>query len=544
MSTPTSTTAPPGGALTGYGALLRFNLRRDRIRLPVWILGLTAALAGSAASFPSVYATAEDRFGAMLTINNPGTTALIGAIYGGEDYTYGIMAGHQTIAIGTVIAALMSIFTLVRHTRAEEETGRAELVRSSVVGRHASLAAALTVTVGANVVLALTLALSLGSMGIESIAWEGSLLYGATIAAVGLVFTGVSAITAQVSEHARTATSMAGLILALAYALRAIGDVGAEWLSWLSPIGWSQATETYYSNNPAPLGLSLVLSAALIAAAFPLSRRRDVGAGFFGARPGPATAGPMLHGPLGLALHLHRTTLIGWSAALFLFGLMYGPVLSEADVFLEDLPAMADFLPVVGDATGAELFGATIIAVTAILSAVPAVQAVQRLRTEEVAGRAGPLLATPLSRVRWVLNTVVVALVTGVLVLCAVGLGIGLGAGLSVSDLSWVGMSIGGALTYLPAVALTVGVGVALFGWLPRATALVWTPVIFAVVVMYFGGLLDFPSWLINISPFSHIPQLPAAQFEAVPLLWLSVIAVVLALFGLVGIRRRDIHDT
>ena len=172
------------------------------------------------------------------------------------------------------------------------------------------------------------------------------------------------------------------------------------------------------------------------------------------------------------------------------------------------------------------------------------VQVVQRLRSEEMAGRAGPLLATPLSRVRWVLSAVVVALATGVLVLAAVGLGIGLGAGWSVSDLSWVGKGVVGALTYLPAVAVTAGIGIALFGWVPRATPLVWAPVVFAVVVMYFGGLLDFPSWAMNLSPFSHIPQLPAAAFDGTPLLGLGAITVALILCGLIGVRRRDIHDT
>ena len=539
------TTAAParGDGLAGLGTLLRFNLRRDRVRLPLWIGGIWLAVVGSAAAFPATYPTAADRRGARLTIDNPGTTALIGAVYGGEDYTYGIMVGHELVGLISVIVALMSIFTFVRHTRAEEESGRAELVRSTVVGRHAHAFSAVIVVVGANAVLALLLAVGLGSLGIETVTWSGSLLFGAAVTTVGLVFGGVAAVTAQLTEHARAAASSAGLLLALAYVLRAIGDVSNPTLSWLSPIGWAQATEVYYADNWAPLGLAVALAAILLLVAVPLSRRRDVGAGVLGTRPGPARAGTFLRGPFGLAWRLARGTLIGWTVGLLAFGLMYGPVLSEASTYLEDLPIMAEFLPD-AEASGAELFAATVVAVFAILCAVPAVQVVVRLRSEETSGRAGPLLVTPLSRVRWMGASVLLALGAAAVLLVVMGVGLGLGAGLSMDDLGWVGACAGAALAYLPAVAVVVGLAALLVGWAPRATAWSWGLLGFAIVVMYFGGFLNLPQLVLDISPFTHVPQLPAQDLDGVPLAWLSLLALVLVVAGLIGIRRRDVHDT
>ena len=535
--------APSGRSLAGLGTLLRFQLRRDRVRLPVWILGITLAVVSTAVSFPLIYPTAADRAGALQTIDNPGTTALIGAVYGGTDYTYGIMVGHQLLGLISVVAALMSIFTLVRHTRAEEEAGRTELLRSSMVGRHASTVAAVILLGGANVVLALALAVGLGSLGIETITWEGSLLFGAGVAAVGLVFAGVAAVTAQLTESARTASSSAGLLLALAYVLRAMGDVSNETISWFSPIGWAQATQVYHADDWVPLAIALVAAAALVVASVLLSRRRDVGAGILGTRPGPARGGTLLQGPLGLAWRLSRGTVIGWSIGLLVFGLLYGPVLSEASTFLDDLPIMAEFLPD-AQASGAELFGATVIAVTAILCAIPAVQVVLRLRSEETAGRVGPLLTTPLSRTRWMAASVVLAVLTAVVVLGVTGLGIGLGAAYSMDDAAWVAASVGATVSYLPAVAVVIGVGALLVGWLPRVTGWAWALVGFAAVVMYFGGILDLPQWLIDVSPFSHVPQQPAVDFDGVPLAWLMLVALLLMAAGLVGVRRRDVHDT
>ena len=531
-----------GRHAAGLGTLLRFALKRDRIALPAWILGITLAVVGTAASYPALYPTAEERLGARLTIDNPGTTALIGAIYGGDDYTYGIMTGHALLALIAVCAALMSIFTLVRHTRAEEESGRAELVRSSVTGRHSHALAAAILVLGANVVLALALTAGLGALGVETITWGGSLLFGSTIAAAGFVFAGVAAVTSQLAASARAASGSAGLVLALAYVLRAIGDVSNETLSWLSPIGWSQATQVYYADNWAPLGISLAATAALFAVAAPLNRRRDLGAGLLSTRPGPARGGAALAGPLGLAWRLSRTVVLVWSIGLLAFGLMYGPVLSEASSFLDDMPIIAEFLPDL-EASGAELFGATVIAVAAILCSVPAVQIALRLRSEETAGRVGPMLATPLPRVRWMGASLLLAMAVAAVMLAVMGLGIGIGAGLSMDDASWIATSVTAAIAYLPASAVTVGLAALLLGWAPRAAGWSWALVAFAAVVLYFGGILDLPQWLIDVSPFSHVPQQPAESFDAAPLAWLAVIAVALTAAGLIGIRRRDITE-
>lgn len=529
-------------SLAGLGTLVRFALRRDRIRLPVWILGLTIAIVATAATFPGIYTTDEARYGALVTISNPGTTALIGSPYGGDDYTYGIMVGHQLLAMTTVIAALMSIFTVVRHTRAEEESGRAELVRSSVVGRHSGALSAVLIVLGANLTLGLMLALGLGLAGIETVTWAGSWLYGAATAGVGIVFAGVAAITVQLTASARLASSVAGLVLAASYAIRAIGDVLDTGLSWASVIGWAQATKPYFDNNWAPLGLLVVLTGLLVVAAVLLSRRRDVGAGIVGTRAGPAHARAGLAGPFGLAWRLNRGGVMGWTIAMFIFGIGYGPVLSEADSFLTDLPIMEEFLPDL-DAGGAELFGSLVIAIGAILCSVPVLQALLRLRAEETEGRAGPLLSTPVSRVRWALSSVLVSLIAAVSTLTFFGLGMGLGAGLAMSDMTWVGAAINAALNYLPAIMVLLGVGLLLFGAFPKQSAATWALVVYSIIVMYFGGLLDLPQWAKNLSPFDHIPQLPAADAQVMPLVWLVLLGVGLGAGGLRALQRRDMTD-
>lgn len=306
LASPSADRALPksGGPLTGTGTLVRFMLRRDRVRLPVWILAIVLFTMASVVALPDLYPTVEDRQARAALMENPGTRAVSGPGYGLDDYTFGAMLSHEFLSWVVIFVALMSLLAMVRHTRNEEETGRAELVRSSLVGRHATTTAALLVVVGANVVLGLMMALGLGSLGLESVGWGSSVLFGAATASVGLVFAGVGAVTAQVNESARGASGFAGAVFALAYLLRAAGDmtrVGGGFLSWLSPVGWAQQTRAYVDDRWWPLLLSVGLTVFLVALAYWLSTRRDVGAGLVEARPGPAEASKALSGPFGLA---------------------------------------------------------------------------------------------------------------------------------------------------------------------------------------------------------------------------------------------------
>ena len=75
--------------------------------------------------------------------DNPAAKAFSGPGHGLADYTYGAMMGNEYLGFMLIFVALMSVLIVVRHTRTEEETGRAELIRSGPVGRYAQLTAAL-----------------------------------------------------------------------------------------------------------------------------------------------------------------------------------------------------------------------------------------------------------------------------------------------------------------------------------------------------------------------------------------------------------------
>ena len=122
--------------LTGLGRLVRLILRLDRVRLPVWILGLVGFIVASAASLPPLYPDQEsiDDY-VRLFGDNPALVAFAGPGYGFDDPNLGVILVNEVQLWACIAVALMSIFLVNRHTRVEEDAERTDLVRSSVVGR-------------------------------------------------------------------------------------------------------------------------------------------------------------------------------------------------------------------------------------------------------------------------------------------------------------------------------------------------------------------------------------------------------------------------
>jgi ABC-2 type transport system permease protein len=523
--------------LTGTATLTRFALRRDRVRILVWIGAIVILVVSTAASVKGLYPTQADLDSAARAAeDNAAAIAFNGPPYGLD--TVGGQVAFQVGAFGLIVIALMSVFTVGRLTRAEEEDGRTDLVLAMAVGRHAPTAAALIVAVGMNLVVGVLV--TLGLMG-QDLPTAGSVAFGLSFALLGLAFAGVATVAAQITENTRVVYGASGTVLGAAFVLRAAGDVGGGELSWLSPIGWAQKTRPYAGETWWPLLLLVALTALLAWGALVLANRRDIGAGLVPPRPGPATASPALGSPLGVALRLQRGSLIAWSFGILLTGVAYGSVGNDIQDLLGDNEALNDMIARAGGGDIVDSFLATSLLMLALMGSGFAIQSALRLRTEETAQRAEPILAAPVSRARWAVSHLVIALAGSVVVLLAAGLGTGVTYGIVAGDMGRVPGMVGGALAYVPAMWLLVGLAFAVFGLLPRAVLALWGVLGLCFVVGLLDEVLDLPAWVSDLSPFEHVPLLPAADMQAVPLLVLAAGAAVLGSVGFASFRHRDI---
>ena len=78
----------------------------------------------------------------------------------------------------------------------------------------------------------------------------------------------------------------------------------------------------------------------------------------------------------------------------------------------------------------------------------------------------------------------------------------------------------------------------------PRLAQLAWAPLVVASIVSMFGKALDLPAWLMGLSPYHHVPSLPAAQFNLVPVVLLCLVAAGLVAVGFIALPRRDVGRT
>jgi ABC-2 type transport system permease protein len=524
---------------TGTADLLRFALRRDRRRLVIWVAALGGVTVYSAVSLAAVYPTAADRQARAALISNPAGVLLSGPGYGTDHYTLGAMIANELSLTVMVAAAIMSIQLVVRHTRAEEESGRAELVRAAVVGRRAPLTAALLETAIADAAIVAVIAAGLAGSGLAP---ADSLALATGIGLTALVFGGVAAVTAQLTLHARTASGAALAVLAAAVLVRGVGDLIEEHgspLSWFSPIAWAQQTRAFVDLRWSPLLLSLAVLAALVVLAYRIVGTRDVGAGLVVPRPGQADAGPLLSSVAGLTVRLQRASVLGWGVALVLTGAVLGSLADDVARMVAGNPQLARAVGGTGDLTDG--FFAAASQYLGIAVAAFAVAAVLRVHAEEAAGRAELVLAAAVDRRRYLGAGLGVPLTSSALLLVLGGLGTGLAAAAVSGDTGRILAQVGVELVQLPAVLVCAGIAAALLGLAPRAASLAWTLVAWAAVASLFGPLLGLPERAQKLSPFGWLPRVPDVSLDVVPLAVLSLLGGGLIALALAGFRRRDV---
>ncbi|GGK02706.1 hypothetical protein GCM10010123_35830 [Pilimelia anulata] len=519
----------------GTGRLIRLALRRDRWVLPLWVLPMALLPAAYAASFRGLYPGGVGlREYHDSVAANPAMLSTVGPILGSS--LGAVVAWRCGFLLALV--GLAGLLTVVRHTRAEEDAGRRELLGAGAVGRLAPLAAALAVAAGALLALGAVAALALGAGGLP---WPGAVALGGSFALAGLVFAAVGAVAAQLARSAGAARGVALGVLGAAYALRAAGDAagpggGAAWLSALSPLGWAQRVRPFAGERWWLLGALAAVAVLLAAGAAAVQARRDLGAGALPQRRGPAAAGWALRGPVGLAWRLHRASLLGWLAGLTLVGLVVGGASAGIDEMVASSRELGDLLPRLGGAAAMrDTYLAATAGIMALAAAGYAVSATLRLRAEESAGRAEPILATGLGRLRWAGSHLLFALGGPVLAL----LGYGVGSGLTAHD---PGGALAAAAAQVPAVWVLAGVALAACGLLPRlAAGVAWGALGLCVLLSLVGALAGLDQWVLDLSPFAHAPRLPGGTAHAAPLLWLAGTAAALLAAGLAGLRRRDL---
>jgi ABC-2 type transport system permease protein len=542
--------------VTGVAALIRAIIRRDRIRLGVWL-----------AVIPILHVVFINAFGSMFNddpvglaargalARTPTSVVFGGPAYGADNYTLAVMFGNELTLYYAIALAIGAATLIMRATREDEERGAYELVGAAPVGRFAQLTASM-ITVSATMLIAGaligTISVLVGDFDVAS-----SFVFGIGIALCAISFAALACLTAQLATSAKSGNMAVLLAIAAAFMLRALGDFWGitrepprNWSlpSFFSPLAWVQQARPFVDLRVWPILLYIPLTVVLVAAAFLVQSRRDYGQGVFAARLGRSQARASLNGVLALNLRLVRMSWINWAGFAVVYSIACGPLMGDIESYMASNPEIGGYLGLPPDAAGAlivETFVAMLVWFAALFSVCFALSAIGRFRSDETSGLLELQLALPVSRNRLLAAHGTIALVGAIAITWLGSLALGmtipsefrkgasaLGYGFEVANKS---------LAYVPALALSVALAVLLIGAAPKLSALNWALLGWAIIGGLFGPALGMPKWAVNISPIAATPQVPMVDVTATPLVVMSVLAILGCAAGVWTLSRRDI---
>lgn len=539
--------------MSTFSTLLRQRIRRDRVTVPIWI-GSTGFLALIAVvGVAKQYGTDDDRIGLMrLAVGNPPILLLRGLPQGADLDQFIFFQIFNYLAL---MAALMSTFLAVRHSRTEEESGRAELIASTPASRLVATHATIAHGALANATLAVLVALGFMAGKLDPL---GSLLAGVAAGATGIVFLSIGLLVAQFFRSPRAANSVSVTLVLSAFLARGIGDalgtpaadglhMTSAWPSWLSPIGWAQHVDAFGSNAPVPLLLHLALTAGALVGVYLLQTHRDSGASLVPDRAGRVTARADLSGSFGLAWRLQWPSVVGWAIGGAACGLFGGSLSALVRSAAEASPTIGQTITAMaGEGTSLEqALLLVMFSMAGVLAAAAAIQAVIRLRQEEAGGTAELLLASPLSRVRWFADYLLVGAIAIVAVLLTAAIAASLAIVGTDAPRELIGDSFACAIAQLPAALVFLGVLALVFTLAPALTIpLGWSALGVTFFIGVFGPIMGLPEEVSNLSPFAIAP-VPFGDDADWNGGWVLLVVTALAVAAsLVLMRRRALRAT
>ena len=512
-------------------------IRRGTIAIAVGV-GLLMAL--EALAFTQGYPDEASRAALTMWGRDPGIRMLSGQPIAVE--TVGGFAVWDAGLYLTLILGAWALTTTTRVLRGDEDHGRADLLLAGPIRSGRALAAQFLVLSGACALAGSAVSLGLAASGAQ--VW-GAVLFGALMIGYCAVLVGLAGLACQVFAARVGALGVSASLLVGWMLLRMVSNSADSraWLGWLTPTGWIDQLRAFGENRWWVLLVPLAVAAVLMAMAVALRERRDSGAGLVAGRERHRSRAWGLGSPLGFAWRSHLGVLLAWGAGVAIAALVVGAMLRTVDDFLANDPGFIDLLATMGMEVS-DLTGGFISMWAIILGLVIAVFAAFRMgatRAEEASTRAEFLLTRSVRRWRW-LGGHVLCLAVSVLLLSLVAAtalwlgGIATGAQLTPGD------AFAATFNALPVVTVFAGLSVLVFGIAPRLTVAVGaSAAVVAYVLELVGPILQWPEWVVAMSPFHHLAAVPVDPFGLPAGIVMVAVGVVLAGSGILAFERRDL---
>ena len=522
--------------------ILKLIVLREKFKLIAWSVGIVFFVLVVAFAYPELFPESEQLAVMAQLMENPAMVAMFGKPYGVDNPTVASLFATEMNIFMLATTAIMSILVMTRYTRGDEEDGTLELVKSFPVGRIAPIIAVTIYVFVLNLLIGSLVAMSLILFAHSSFTFVGSWVFGLSIAFSGIVFASIASIYAQLTQNTRTALTFSFATLGFFYILRGFGDVNFPFISYFSPLGLLHNSEVFVNNYLWPLLLTLFISLVLFAFAYHLNNKRDVGSGLLKAKDGKSDASSLLKTQFGLASTLLRTSFITWVVVLFILGASYGSIFGNLEAFFESNVQLRELFLNTHEGSLEIQFLSTIMAVMVVTATLGSLLILFKLTGEEKKGRTLMLYANSLSRKELFLTYGILGIIATFILTFSGVLGM-YGATLSVMSEPFTFYEVFiSAFTFYPAILVFMGLGMLLMGISLRKTWLIWLYLVFAFILFYFGNMLNFKEWMLNLSPFEYMPKLPLEETKPMTAIITTLIAIASGTLGYILYLNRDMQ--
>lgn len=519
--------------------LFYFYVKRNSKKMILWVVLLTALTLMIPPAFESMYPSQSKMSPIIEMSKNPAMQAMLGPA-DFEHVNIGVLFTHEMTLFTAIMVAIMNILIVSRGTRGDEEDGRIIILTALPIGKQAPLMGHLLQTLLLNVSLMILLTLGLTLLSVDGIDLVGAFLYSSALGVFGIMFAALTMLVAQFVSSSSETTGVSIALLLIMYLVRAFGDVANETLSMFSPMGWLSRTYAFSEDYWWPVWCILGITVIFVISAFVLNGLRDIEAKLLPQKKGKQHAKSYMKSPLGLQIKLQKMSFIYFAIGLFILGLSYGSIFGNLDDFFKDNPLLLSMLENPnGDYV--KQFLPQLMLVMAIISTVPTLLALFKIKKSIDKGYAMLVLANPISRIKYLLSFLIISVVNAVVMIFVAGLGLYAGQFYSMDTPLDFDMVIQSAIVYIPAILSFVGIGTVVIGWGIKLTTLVYAYLAYTFLVNYLGTLLNVKDWMKDITPFEHIPSLPIDDFTSGPIITLLLIFIILCVIGVIGFNRKDI---
>jgi polyether ionophore transport system permease protein len=462
----------------------------------------------------------------------------------GEPHDLLTASGYSAWRVGgtlAIAAAAFGLLAAVGALRAQEDTGRMELVLAGVAGRRAAYVSAMAAIAAG--VLILWLAELAGFVAGGLPAGGAAYLALATVS-VAPVCAGVGAVASQLAPTRRMALALGGAVAGLFLLLRVVADTasGVGWLRWATPLGWAEELRPFAGTRPLVLLLPVAVTAVLLVAAARIAAVRDIGSGVLPARDTADPRTRLLSSPAAQALRSERGSLIVWTGSVSVFAFILGVVSKNVSSAAIPGNVQREVAKLgsgsIATPTGYLAFVFIFFLLAVSLFACAQIGAAVR---EEGDQRLETLLAQPVSRNGWLAGRLLLATCAAAMISLVAGLLTWAGAasaGVSVS----LGRMLEAGANCLPVALLFLGVAALAYAIVPRAsTGIAYGLVTVAFLWQLVGSLLGAPAWLVDVTPFEHVGLVPNQPFRAGSALVMLALGALSAIAAIGLFRRRDL---